>query len=388
MSAIKKIDYLPDAATLDLWRVAENGNLNELALVLPRVRDINARNEHGVTALMRAAQYGHVKMVRALLEHGADANIKRKDKFTALALAAFFGHTEIVRMLMEHGADSQASTRYDTSPHMWATARTFNEVVDQLEKPEPPRKTPEPVAKPVSAPIRAVPTAPIAAVPSPTPVSSDTVTRAVAKTAVVRTLKDPPEIWDLVHEVPRGFNARSAFLTRLKAINSGLAFRMAAVAVLIAAGVVGVWVLRDVQARNGGNLATHAKASSTTTINADRPVSNQPTTSNSEVPAPAAPAVAAPSDVAPDVNNTIENETPTVNRKTGSRWSRRAPHRVEQNSTPPVAASVVVQPVATPTVKTNSAEAQPKPKASSPLSTQMISPAKTATPKGKVIQWP
>jgi hypothetical protein len=384
MSALKKADYLPDAATLDLWRVAENGNVNELAAVLPRVRDINARNEHGVTALMRAAQYGHAKMVRALLEHGADANIKRNDKFTALALAAFFGHTEIVRALMEHGADSQASTRYDTSPHMWATARTFNEVVDQLEKPAPPRTTPEPVAKPAPVPIRAVPAAPIAPVPSPAPVAVDTVTRAVVKTAVVRTLHDPPEIWDLVHEVPRGFNPRSAFLTRLKA--TGLAFRVAAVAILIAAGVVGVMVLRGVQARNGGNLATHAKASSTTTINADR--SSQQSSSSSEAQAPVAPAVAEPSFVAPEVNNAIENETPSVNRKSGSRSPRRASHRVEQDSTSPVAASAVVQPVAVPSVKTNSPEAQPKPKTSSPLSTQMISPAKTAAPKGKVIQWP
>lgn len=380
MSAVKKTDYLPDAATMDLWRVAENGDLNELARVLPRVRDINARNEHGVTALMRAAQYGHVKMVRALLERGADANIKRNDKFTALALAAFFGHTEIVRALMEHGADSQASTRYDTSPHMWATARTFNEVVDQLEKPAPPHKRSEPVAKPAPAPIAAG-RAPIAAVPA-----GDTMTRAVMKTAVVRTLKDPPEIWDLVHEVPRGFNARSAFLTRLKTSKTGLAFRLAAVVILIAAVTVGVMVLRNVQARNGGNLATHAKASSTTTINADRPVLSQPNSSNSDVPSPPAPDVAAPSFVAPETNNVSVNETPSVNRKTGSHSFRRASRRVEQNSTPPVAANATVQPVASTTVKTP--EAQPKPKTSSPLSTQMISPAKSAAPKGKVIQWP
>ncbi|HKS11314.1 MAG TPA: ankyrin repeat domain-containing protein [Pyrinomonadaceae bacterium] len=385
MSAIKKIDYLPDAATLDLWRIAENGDVDELASVLPRVRDINARNEHGVTALMRAAQYGHVKMVRALLERGADANIKRNDKFTALALAAFFGHTEIVRALMEHGADSQASTRSDTSPHMWATARTFNEVVDQLEKPTLPQRTQEPVAKPVPAPIRAVP----AAVPPPAPVSTAPVTRAVMKAAEVRTLKDPPEIWDLVHEAPRGgFNARSAFLTRLKAIKTGLAFRIAAIAILIVAGVVGVMLLRGVQARNGGNLATHAKASSAPTINVEGPSSNQQNSSSSEVQSPAAPVVAAPSFVAPETNNTIENATPTINRKPGSHSSRRASHRVVQESTPPVAASAVVQPVATPAVKTNPQTVAPKPKTATPMSTQMISPAKSAAPKGKVIQWP
>src|SRR5690349_19278435 len=135
MAFAEKKLVLPDTATLALWRVSENGNVEELVELLSRVPDINARNEHGVTALMRAAQNGRARMVRALLEHGADANIRRNDKFTALALAAFFGHTEVVRTLMEHGADSKASTRGGTSPQMWATARTFNEVVDQLEKP-------------------------------------------------------------------------------------------------------------------------------------------------------------------------------------------------------------------------------------------------------------
>src|ERR1043165_4316850 len=147
-----------DAGTLALWRVAESGDIEELVALLPRVADINARNEHGMTALMRAAQHGRVKMVRVLLEHGADANIKRNDKFTALALAAFFGHTEVVRVLMEHGADSRASTRGGTSPQMWATARTFNEVVDQLEKPTAAKR--EPVSERVTAMKQPQPVAP------------------------------------------------------------------------------------------------------------------------------------------------------------------------------------------------------------------------------------
>jgi len=384
MSAVKKTDYLPDAATLDLWRVAENGDLKELASVLSRVRDINARNEHGVTALMRAAQYGHVKMVRALLERGADANIKRNDKFTALALAAFFGHTEIVRALMEHGADSAASTRHDTSPHMWATARTFNEVVDQLERPKPverpaPRKTSEPIAKPVPTPV--------AAVPSPAPVSSHPVVRAVVKNAVVHTLKDPPEIWDLVHEEPRGFNARSAFLTRLKSLKGGWAFRTAAAVVLIGACVVGVMVLSGVQARNEGNSATPAKAPSAT-INVQTAGPAQENTAKPEIQ-PTAPAVAAPSFVAPEVNDASVTEAPSIHRKPAPRSSRRASPRVEQDSPPEVAASEVVQPVATPTiVRANPSQAQSKTKASTPLSSQMIAPAKNTAPKGKVIQWP
>lgn len=388
MSAVqKKIELTPDAATLDLWRVAENGELDELASVLARVRDINARNEHGVTALMRAAQYGHVKMVCALLEHGAEANIKRNDKFTALALAAFFGHTEIVRVLMEHGADSKASTRYDTSPQMWATARTFNEVAHQLEKPAPVEK---PVSPKTREHVAAPPSAPLAAVPAPTvsAVSADPVVRAVVKTAVVRTLKDPPEIWDLVHEVPRGFNARSVFVTRLKSIQAGLAFRLAAVAVLIGAGVVGVMVLSGVQARNEAISAPAAKQPpATMNVRSDttKPeISTQPATTAPDMTSPA---------LAPIENSvTTPSDQPVINNsKPGARWSRVSSHRNEPKPTPEVTTSEAVQPLATPPAKTISEprpETTQKTKVNTPLSPQMIAPAKNAAAKGKVIQWP
>ena len=382
MSAVHRIHTTPDAATLDLWRVAETGDVRELVSVLSRVRDINAQNEHGVTALMRAAQFGHVKMVRALLEHGADANLMRNDKFTALALAAFFGHTEIVRALMEHGADLQASTRNGTSPHMWATARTFNDVADQLEKPAPVEKPPVENLRP-----RIQPVVQPASVPPPA-VSADTVVRATMKAAEVRTLKDPPEIWDLVHEVPRGFNARSAFVTRLTSIKTSLAFRVAALVVLIGAGVVGVMVLRGVQARNERSSAVTTKqpAAPTMSLQTNTPTQNtaQPAaadTSPSLTPLPPLPQAE---------TGAIVADQPAGYRKPGSRL-RFGSHRGERNVTPQAAASETVQPVAAAPAKANPEvrnDAQPKAKDSSPLSPQLIAPVKSATPKGKVIQWP
>jgi hypothetical protein len=394
MSAVHRIHSTPDDATLDLWRVAETGDVRELASVLPRVRDINAQNEHGVTALMRAAQFGHVKMVRALLEHGADANLKRNDKFTALALAAFFGHTEIVRALMEHGADLQASTRNGTSPQMWATARTFNEVADQLEKPAPVEKAvpverlrPRTQPQPAPAPL-------VAATPVESAVSTNPVVRATMKAAEVRTLKDPPEIWDLVHEVPRGFDARSAFVTRLKSTKTGLAVSLAVLIVLAGAGVVGVMALRGVQARIDQSSAITTKQPVTTKQPAAATMSlpANPQTENATQPA----AVDTSSGLTPLPSlPTAETGVTSVDQPLGYRKpgvrSRFRSQPGERNVTPPVAASATVQPVAAAPAKVNTetrAEAQPKAKDSSGLSPQMIAPAKTATPKGKVIQWP
>lgn len=366
-----------DAATLELWRIAETGDVDALAAVLQRVADINARNEHGVTALMRAAQFGHVRMVSALLQHGADANITRNDKFTALALAAFFGHTQVVRALMEHGADSQAPTRYGTSPHMWATARTFNEVVHQLEKPAPPEK--------VAPPKRNDPVAPVVPTLGPRPApAARTASAGPVVGAVIRTLKEPPEIWDLVHEVPKGFDARSAFKSRL--MEAGIAFRLAAVVILIGAGVVGVLILRGVQARSDGSAEVRREAPVTDAI--------------SNVQAPAVVTTEQPIATAPDTElapsePTLDHvsESPVLVSKRSSQRSGRIRSRpfesepAEQDAT----ASKLVQP--SPTIGEKSStperiEAPAKNKNSSSLSPQLISPAQNSAAKGKVIQWP
>src|ERR1043166_2402065 len=197
-----------DAATRELWRVAESGDVSELTAVTSRGVDVDARNEHGMTALMRAARCGHAAAVRALLEHGADPNVARNDKFTALALAAFFGHTETVRILIEHGAKTEIVTRSGTSPRMWATARTFSDVARCIENPVKPRV--------------AVPPAVVAAVP------------------VVKTLKEPPEIWDLVHEVPKDFDARWAFVSRFTSMKRPfVAGALAGLLFAISCGVTG-----------------------------------------------------------------------------------------------------------------------------------------------------
>lgn len=346
MSATAKQQIASDA---ELWSVAESGDVEELGRVFFSGAHVNARNKHGVTALMRAASHGHARVVRALLERGADPNLARNDKFTALALAAFFGHTEVVKILIEHGARPEVVTRCGASAQTWATRRTFVEAARCLESraPKPP--------------------------PAPAPVP------AAAPAPVIKTLKDPPEIWDLVHEVPRGFNARSAFVSRLKSMKTSLAFRIAAVLVVSGAGVVGVLVLRGSQARSLPVTAPANQSVAAPEVSAPVPVAKteSETPADSSTPEPnefshhaeSSTAVVQPSRKVVLTRQTRSRPIPEVE-PLQSVQSREVP------AAPPV--------IASPQVETR--KSSPKPDTS--LSPQLISPAKSAPPKGKVIQWP
>lgn len=326
---------ITDDTTLTLWQVAENGDVDELALLLPRVTDINAQNEHGVTALMRAAQHGQVKMVRALLEHGADPRLSRNDKFTALALAAFFGHIEVVKDLIEHGADAHAVTRGGVSPVMWATARTFTDVANQLEK------------------ARATTQAPPRTTASP----------------VVKTLKDPPEIWDLVHEVPRGFNARAAFVSRLKSVSGGLAFGIVAVVLLIGCSL-GLLIFK------GAEVRSEARAPAA-------PVNLDHESSTEVAPVVNVPAALEPAPVS--VREKVEDRTPVT---TPTRRSHKAPARSAGQKTAVREVSATATPAVAKSTPLRISETPIKSNAVPTLSPQLITPAKSASPKAKVIQWP
>ena len=343
MAVPRKLVVVPNPATRDLWRFVDSGEIDKFEAVLARA-EINARNEHGMTALMRAARYGRTRMVRALLEHGADPNVARSDNFTALSLAAFFGHTEIVEMLLKHGARTDVSTRFGTSPHMWASARSFKDVVQCLEK-----RGEE--SKPVPSPTVAPPAAPISA-----PAHLE-----------VRTLSDPPEIWDLVHEAPQQFNAGSAFVTRIRSIKTGLLLCATALLIVVGGGLLAMFYWK-----------------------ADTPL--QPIAARPVMPAPD-PVSVTPAVVTPEKN--IEVNTPVAINEVPVNVTRRTRPVARTRSTevnlPSVntiaTAPAPAPPVVTPKPETRSASAT-KNTATAPLSPQMISPPKSSQPKAKVIQWP
>lgn len=334
----------PDITT-ELLRVAESGDIDELRRLLPRVVDVNARNRHGMTALMKAAFFGHEPVVRVLLERGADPNLVRNDSFTALAIAAFFGHAETVKTLIEFGARTEAVTRAGASARTWATARTFADVARCLETHEPKRATAPPKLVPVEA--------------APLP----------AKPPVVKTLKDPPEIWDLVHEAPRNFDPRSAFLSRITSMRKTFALGVCVAVLLIVAGAVGVLRLRGSHAQNLPAAVPAAPVAVATETTVSRP--QEPPQAVVESPA---------------VEVVNDNHVRAVPSK--ARLLIRQPRAVPVvNEAPAENVQISEAPsVATPKFESpKPAAATVKSNPDTALSPHLITPSKI---KGKVIQWP
>ena len=118
-----------------LIQAAKDGNLPTVQTLLAEGANINAKDNHGQTALFMAAFGGHTEIVKLLLGKGADVNAKDNDGATGLMIAALSGRTEIVKLLLEKGADINAKT----TDGKWtalglAKSKGHSDIVRLLEK--------------------------------------------------------------------------------------------------------------------------------------------------------------------------------------------------------------------------------------------------------------
>jgi hypothetical protein len=177
MSAPMRADIKPVPAA-NLWHIARTGDPDQLAQALSRGADINACNGSGTTPLMVAAYHGRAEMVRALVANGAQPNAVDGDGFTAAMLADQAGHDEVVKALVSLGVKKkrpgnapQPHALHFAEPDTIEAADDFDELVD-------------------------------------------------SKNPAVKTLSEPPEIWDLVHETHTEFKPGTDFFGHLKSTRS------------------------------------------------------------------------------------------------------------------------------------------------------------------------
>ncbi|MBI1736815.1 MAG: ankyrin repeat domain-containing protein [Candidatus Rokubacteria bacterium] len=92
--------------TAPRWaRAVSAGDLEAVRRWLASGADVDARDEHGQTALMLAAHGGHAAIVEVLVASGADLDVTAKYSLSALMLAVVAGHAAVARRLVAAGAD-------------------------------------------------------------------------------------------------------------------------------------------------------------------------------------------------------------------------------------------------------------------------------------------
>jgi ankyrin repeat protein len=81
------------------------GKTAEVASLIEKGADVNARFGNGSTPLMQAADIGRLDMAHLLISKGAEVNSKNGADFTPLMYAVAAGHDRIVQLLLARGAD-------------------------------------------------------------------------------------------------------------------------------------------------------------------------------------------------------------------------------------------------------------------------------------------
>lgn len=112
---------------------AENGDMNQLDILLASSNKPDIRDSCRWTPLMKAALNGHLQIVEKLLQHGANPNLADKGGYTPLHLAASNNHAAIVEHLIKQGAlvDAREHTNGWT-PLLWAAKRGHSDSVSKL----------------------------------------------------------------------------------------------------------------------------------------------------------------------------------------------------------------------------------------------------------------
>jgi len=95
---------------LPLFLAASEGRLEAVRYLLDEGADVNAREQHGNTALTEATYYGHIPVIKELLVRGADINAV-SDGGTALDIALSRNQTAVVDLLTHQGGKKAAEIR-------------------------------------------------------------------------------------------------------------------------------------------------------------------------------------------------------------------------------------------------------------------------------------
>ena len=97
---------IPWSDSHKVFKAVVDGDVAQLNAFLAATgsRDINMRDENGMTPLHFAADRGFDDIVKLLLDHGADVNAVDNDDQIPLALATCCEHHDVIDTLLKYGS--------------------------------------------------------------------------------------------------------------------------------------------------------------------------------------------------------------------------------------------------------------------------------------------
>lgn len=81
--------------------VPRNGHMEIVQMLIKSNVNVNAKNIHGITAIMSASSFGHIEIVKMLLRAGASTSIEDDDGLTVLNYATSGNHKEVLEILTQ-----------------------------------------------------------------------------------------------------------------------------------------------------------------------------------------------------------------------------------------------------------------------------------------------
>ena len=115
-----------------LFEAIEKGGKAEVAALLAKGADVNAKNSGGQTPLHWAAKFARQDIARLLLSNGADVNSRSTDGRTPLYTATLWNNTNIVELLLTKGADINAKNEEGRTPLHNATIQENRHIIELL----------------------------------------------------------------------------------------------------------------------------------------------------------------------------------------------------------------------------------------------------------------
>ncbi|MBS9530973.1 MULTISPECIES: ankyrin repeat domain-containing protein [unclassified Wolbachia] len=116
----------------ELFATVRSGDANQVADLINKGADVNARGNNGNTPLHLAALADELQVAEKLIEGGADVNAKNNHDATPLHWAALNQNVNIVEKLIEKGANVNEKNKYDNVPLHYAAGYGSLSVIEKL----------------------------------------------------------------------------------------------------------------------------------------------------------------------------------------------------------------------------------------------------------------